>query len=1102
MSNATTHSDYNGNSKYNFNANSPHDFAAHVEHRLGLDALAPDQEQYGGYAFINDDTIVARSPITGLRPVIEQAIKQIVGNNTLEQAAKKYGGYDNLESKIAQQLTQLNDWANLTQETQNEVMILTGINFDAMTTAEQEASINHLQHSPLPFGDIKEVLAESVTIDMGFTHTLDKNKTVSEHMGDGIYKVSMISNNNNGSHTGHNLGSFLVDMNKYAQENADGQYATSATASSSYSNTQTKLSGKPDGSPWYSKTNSTGDVVIELNYKTATKVEGIELVGTASYATGHVTKVELQDENGNWHTVWTGDETSTKADKTLELSFDATDFNTQNARVTVDTSQGAAYQSIDAVKLVSAQSAEDDGSGREAKAIEIGNQMVKNTNNNNELYLDGSAQDILYGRTEQLDFSSMESGHGEGGVGTGHHFTEHVGHMFHEGMLVETQEAYGGYSFINDNHIIARSPITGLQPVVEQAIDQIVGNRTLEQAAARYGGYDKLESKIANQITNLNDWQQLTEATQAKIMIMTGINFDGMTKAEQEKTINHLQHSPLPFGEIEEVLSTSVKIELGYTHTLDKTKSEVKDLGEGIWEIKLISNNNNGSHTGHNLGSFRIDLGKNGNADIAKQVGNQMVQNTNDNNKLYLDSAARDVLYGRVERNDFDMDSAYEQGGIHGGFNHVYGTNGDDRLEGSDGNDQMHGKGGNDVFYGGKGDDQFLGDGGDYNQADFDGNSADWKVVRNADGTVTATHAEYGAKLLSNIDGAWFFGDSKYYTVDQLVEGIDNGGGETGNEITGTDGDDYLVGTDGDDVIKGGDGVDVIFAGAGDDTIDGEGGDYNQVDLLGASTDYTFTKNDDGSVTAVHAEHGTKILSNIDGAWFIGDEKWSSVDDLLGSGGGGDGETGETITGTAGDDYLVGTDGDDVIKGGEGMDVIFAGAGNDNIDGEGGDYNQVDLLGNSTDYTFTQNDDGTVSAAHAEYGTKTLSNIDGAWFTGDQKWSSVNDLLPEAEVVGKTITGTSGDDYLVGTDGDDVILGGDGNDVMHGGKGDDTYDGQGGDYNQVDFEGKSSDYTFTKNEDGTITAEHAEYGKDILKEIDGVWFSGDNVWSDVDDMVA
>lgn len=999
MADVTNHSNNNTGSKYNFDASSPHDFAAHVEHRLGLDVLAPDQAQYGGYAFLNDDTIVARSPITGLRPVIEQAISQILGNKTVEQAAASLGGFDKLESKIAQKLTQLNDWANLTQETQNEVMILTGINFDAMTTAEQEASINHLQHSPLPFGDIKQVLAESVTIDMGYTHTLDKTKTVSEHVGDGIYKVSMISNNNNGSHTGHNLGSFLVDMNNYAAENADGQYATSVKASSNYSTASTNQAravGEPDGSPWYSATNSTGDAVLELDYANATKVSGIELTGTSSYATGHITKVELKDEDGVWHTVWTGDKTSTTSDKTLELKFDATDFNTQNARVTVDTSQGGAYQAIDAVKLVTASSEEDDGSGREAKAIEIGNKMVSNTNNNNELYLDESARDVLYGRTEQLDFSEME--HGSDSPGTGHHFTEHVNHMF-EGTLIETQEAYGGYSFINDNYIIARSPITGLQAVVEQAIDTIVGNKTVEQAAAAQGGFDKLESKIANKITQLNDWAQLTEATQAKIMIMTGINFDGMTKAEQEKSINHLQHSPLPFGEIEEVLSTSVKIELGYTHTLDKSKTEVKDLGEGIWEITMISNNNNGSHTGHNLGSFRIDLGANGNSDIAKQVGNQMVVNTNDNNKLYLDAAARDVLYGRVERLDFDMDNPYETTHASGGLNHVYGTNGDDVLQGTDGNDQMHGRAGNDTFLGGKGDDQFLAAAGSYSEAELLGKSTDYTFTKNADGTVTAVHAEYGTKLMSNIYSAWFLEDSMWYTIDNLVEGIDEGGegggeGGEGATITGTDGDDYLVGTDGDDVIKAGDGVDGIYAGAGDDVIDGEGGDYNEVELLGNSTDYTFTKNEDGTVTAVHAEYGTKTLSNIDGVWFFGDETWSTVNALVGSGGGeGGGEGGNTITGTDGDDYLVGTDGDDIILGGEGVDVMVGGKGNDTFDGGGGDYNQVNFLGSSADYTFTKNDDGSFTAEHAEYGKDILKEIDGVWFDGDAVWHTPDEMV-------------------------------------------------------------------------------------------------------------
>ena len=68
----------------------------------------------------------------------------------------------------------------------------------------------------------------------------------------------------------------------------------------------------------------------------------------------------------------------------------------------------------------------------------------------------------------------------------------------------------------------------------------------------------------------------------------------------------------------------------------------------------MISNNNNGSHTGHSLGSFKVDLGENADAAIAKQIGNSMVTNTNDNNKLYLDQAARDILYGETEQTEFE----------------------------------------------------------------------------------------------------------------------------------------------------------------------------------------------------------------------------------------------------------------------------------------------------------------------------------------------------------------------------------------------------------------------------------------------------------------
>lgn len=528
-------------------------------------------------------------------------------------------------------------------------------------------------------------------------------------------------------------------------------------------------------------------------------------------------------------------------------------------------------------------------------------------------------------------------------------------------------------------------------------------------------------------------------------------------------------------GELSQVVQThkGLKYELSFDLAADPHHANTSET-EVLWNGTIIATIN---PQGKSANRYEYTVTGTGEKDVlsfrALNGGQQDLDGS------MLDSVVLKLAEGQIIPTDPDV---------------ILGTDDDDYLVGTDGDDTFKAGDGVDVIYAGAGNDIIDGEGGDYNQVDLLGASTDYEFSQNENGTITAVHAEYGTKTLSNIDGVWFIGDEKWSAIEDLLPEVE----VEGKTIIGTDGDDYLVGTDGDDVIKGGDGLDVIFAGVGDDEIDGEGGDYNQIDLLGASTDYVFAQNDDGSVTAVHVDYGTKTLANIDGAWFIGDQKWSTINDLLPE----VEVVGKTIIGTDGDDNLVGTDGNDVIKGGDGVDVIFAGAGDDDIDGEGGDYNQIDLLGASTEYTFNSNEDGTVTAVHAEYGAKTLANIDGAWFIGDQKWSSIDDLLPDGEIVGETITGTDGDDYLVGTKGDDVFLGGDGNDVMRGGKGDDIYDGQGGDYNQVDFSGSSTDYTFTKNSDGSITAEHAEYGKDILKEIDGVWFSGDEVWQAADDVVA
>ncbi len=219
-----------------------------------------------------------------------------------------------------------------------------------------------------------------------------------------------------------------------------------------------------------------------------------------------------------------------------------------------------------------------------------------------------------------------------------------------------------------------------------------------------------------------------------------------------------------------------------------------------------------------------------------------------------------------------------------------------------------------------------------------------------------------------------------------------------------------------------------------------------------------------------------------------------------------DDEASSGIVINAGDEggYFNGTDGDDTFNGGNGNDVFNGGQGDDLYDGDGGNYNQVDYSGSSADYTFARNADGSVTVSSLAEGTDTLTNIDGLWFSGESKWYALDDLappLPTNGQPGEVINAGNNGGYFDGTAGDDTFNGGDGNDFFRGGLGNDTYDGAGGNYNQVNFDGHRADYQFSENPDGTITAIHQTYGEDVLKNIDGVWFLGDETWAPTDDLV-
>lgn len=358
------------------------------------------------------------------------------------------------------------------------------------------------------------------------------------------------------------------------------------------------------------------------------------------------------------------------------------------------------------------------------------------------------------------------------------------------------------------------------------------------------------------------------------------------------------------------------------------------------------------------------------------------------------------------------------------------------------------------VFIKTAGNRNYVGTGAEYDQVDYPGSIEDYTFVRNANGTITVTHATLGTDTLTSIEGFWFQGDGEWYSADAAI--AQSGGG--GN--IPTDGNDTLIGTAANDTFTGS---------RGDDTIDGNGGAYNQVNYVGALDDYTFTQNNDGSVTVEHATRGTDTLTDIDGFWFSGEGAWYSMADAIAASGG------NSNNPTNGNDTLVGTTGNDVFVGSR---------GNDTIDGNGGAYNQVDYAGELSDYTFTQNANGTVTVAHPVNGTDTLTDIDGLWFVGEAQWYSMADALAAVTgpsggtMINGVYTGTHGNNTLVGDNTATTFYSLRGNDTITGRSNNDT----------LNVDGDVIEWTFTENADGTVSMSHAMWGIKTIEGIESILF--------------
>ena len=188
------------------------------------------------------------------------------------------------------------------------------------------------------------------------------------------------------------------------------------------------------------------------------------------------------------------------------------------------------------------------------------------------------------------------------------------------------------------------------------------------------------------------------------------------------------------------------------------------------------------------------------------------------------------------------------------------------------------------IFVNLNGNQTYTGINGEYNQVDYTGSLSDFRIFRNADGSVTVEHPTLGTDTLNGIDGFWFGDEASWYSIDDAI--AQTPGTNAGGGVTLQNG--IFTGDASDNIINGTTQNDLFYGGRGDDVIDGGGGVYNQGQYDGALSDYIFTRNNNGSVTVDHPIWGTDTLTDIDGIWFIDEARWYSIADAIAASGGGE----------------------------------------------------------------------------------------------------------------------------------------------------------------------------------------------------------------------
>ncbi len=144
------------------------------------------------------------------------------------------------------------------------------------------------------------------------------------------------------------------------------QWATSAKASSTFgdedgktpspSNSAANTTGAADGKEWTNNKQDIGFDWLELTYDKPVAATEVRLVLSHGEGVEALNKVELQDTDGKWNTVWSG-LSDVKADKRgnrtwFVRSFEKTPYKVKAVKFTIANNLERGYKTVDAAQLV------------------------------------------------------------------------------------------------------------------------------------------------------------------------------------------------------------------------------------------------------------------------------------------------------------------------------------------------------------------------------------------------------------------------------------------------------------------------------------------------------------------------------------------------------------------------------------------------------------------------------------------------------------------------------------------------------------------------------------------------------------------------------